>query len=108
MHSEQVVQDCRSSPPVSPPRGSGEEFVDSVDTPRSLINRIIADVARDFGIPVYEILGPSRVTRVVRARWRAMRAIKCACPHLSTVRIGEIFGRDHATVLHALKSTRWR
>lgn len=73
------------------------------DTPRSTFHRIKKDVARQFGVPVEELPGPSRKKRIVQARRIAMK--RCRTETGATLEeIGEAFGRDHATVLYNLKN----
>jgi chromosomal replication initiator protein len=60
-------------------------------------------VAAHYGVTVDAILSPARPNRIVLARhlgmWLARRVTSC-----SSVAIGRKFGgRDHATVLHAVR-----
>ena len=67
---------------------------------------IIKLISAAHAIPVKEIKGQSRVKIVANARHHAMYEVYRLCQHLSLPRIGEIFGgRDHTTVLHAVR--RW-
>lgn len=54
------------------------------------------------GIPIWDILGPSRLGRVVAARAYAMTLIY-QHTQFSTPAVGRLFGRHHATVLHSLR-----
>ena len=66
---------------------------------------IIAQVAVEHGVSVKDILGPSRVRKITRARQEAMRTVRSLERDDGTVpslpQIGRWFGRDHSTVSHA-------
>jgi chromosomal replication initiation ATPase DnaA len=65
-------------------------------------------VADKHGLTLAELLGPSRVRKVAHARQEAMALVHHE-HKLSTVRVGQLFGgRDHTTVLHALKQVTAR
>jgi chromosomal replication initiator protein len=64
---------------------------------------IIRMVALANGITVEDILGLSRDRRIVQARFDAIKAVADARPDLSTVQIGKIFGRDHSSIVNALR-----
>lgn len=73
------------------------------DTAKRVLNRI----ARHHGVTLEEIVGPSRVAFFVRIRQQAyyeLRALKRANgkPLYSTVKIGQMMGRDHTTVLQGI------
>jgi chromosomal replication initiator protein len=72
------------------------------------VSDIQAAVARHYGLPVEELTGECRKRIVARPRQIAMRLAHLLTEH-STVRIGQFFGRDHSTVIHARKAiTRLR
>lgn len=63
---------------------------------------IVKRVAKAFGVTQKELLGPSRLRSVMVPRQVAMFLVRELCG-LSLPRIGTVFGRDHTTVLHALR-----
>lgn len=67
---------------------------------------IIAEVARRHGVKYGEILGPRGPRSITAVRTEAIREVADARPDLSMVAIGRIFGRDHTTILHALRKTK--
>ena len=71
-------------------------------TPQAETVKIIQTVALQHLIPVQKIMSRSRVRSVVSARNCAIRKIHLLKPWLSSTQIGEIFGRDHATILYVL------
>ena len=71
-------------------------------TPHQRTPDIIREVAGRHGMTVGIVLSPRRSRRVVRCRYEAIRAVHEAKPHLSSPELGQIFGRDHTTILYAL------
>jgi chromosomal replication initiator protein len=63
---------------------------------------IIGRVAAAFGVTPKELLGASRLRRVLVPRQVAMFLAREACG-LSFPRLAAAFGRDHTTVLHAVR-----
>ncbi|MBN9516918.1 hypothetical protein J0H58_00135 [bacterium] len=63
---------------------------------------IISKVAAVFGVTAKELTGPSRLRRVLVPRQVAMFLAREACG-LSFPRLAAAFGRDHTTVLHAVR-----
>jgi len=67
------------------------------------IDKVIEKCAAMSGISSVEIMEETRKSEVITARQRAMYFLKNYTP-LSLAKIGNIMGgKDHATVLHALK-----
>lgn len=67
--------------------------------------KMIREYGKKVGIRYAEIVGKSRCQQVVRARQLLMWEIRKAFPHYSLPQIGRLFGgRDHTTVLHALRA----
>lgn len=65
---------------------------------------IIATVALKHGVTPAEIKGRSRKVEIVAARHEAMAETRRLRPDLSYPLIGKLFGgRDHTTVIHAVK-----
>lgn len=65
---------------------------------------IVAKVARRTALPAGAILGRGRTAEVAAARHRAMRALRAM--GYSFPEIGRAFGRDHSTVIHAVRGVR--
>lgn len=62
---------------------------------------IIAATAEVYGVSVDDIIGRSRKRRITDARHMAIYLTRHKTL-LSTTDIGDIFGRDHATVIHSI------
>jgi len=66
---------------------------------------IIERVSRSHGIPVAEILGKSRKTRVVRARFLCVLVLRHSC--WTWQAIGKLLGdRDHSTIISAYERAK--
>ena len=63
---------------------------------------LLARTAAETGVPVSDILGPSRRQATVAARFRAIRYL-LVIGGLPVGQIARQVHRDHATVSHALK-----
>lgn len=69
------------------------------------IAKVQAIVAADFNIPLRSMCSASRCYRFSRPRQLAMMLARDCTSH-TTAEIGRSFGgRDHGTVLHAIKAT---
>lgn len=66
-------------------------------------NRIIKIVSDHFDVSEEEMKSKSRKLEIVEARHYAMTMLRRNTP-MSTIKIGKVFHRDHATVLHAIKT----
>ncbi len=66
------------------------------------VTQIVKRVAAAFGVPEKELLGASRLRRVMIPRQVAMYLAR-ELSGLSLPRLGSAFGRDHSTVLHACR-----
>lgn len=64
-------------------------------------------VSDETGVPMLAMTGRSRKDRIVTARHLAM-AITRLKTNLSLVEVGELFNRDHGTVIHACRSIATR
>lgn len=74
---------------------------------RKNLDLIIATTSDVTGIPVNRIMSKERTDEVVMARW----IIWWCCIkwlNLTLSGCGKFFGRDHATVIHALEKTSYR
>ena len=69
-------------------------------------SEIIAQVAADWGYTVKQLVSPRRERRIAYARFEAMYRLRNECPHMSLPMIGVRFGRDHTTVLNAIRRYR--
>lgn len=67
------------------------------------VDRIIAIVAQRFELGSHDLVAPSKVRRVARARHIGMYLARELTP-LSLTGIGAAFRRDHSTVLHGIRS----
>lgn len=73
-------------------------------SPNNGMLSVVREMARQTGYDEKDIRGLSRLRSLTRIRFRAMLEIRRRFPEASTREIGEIFGgRDHTTVMHALK-----
>lgn len=70
---------------------------------RPNVDTIIARIAAEHGVPVGEIMSSRRSAKVVACRAAAMVAVARARPDYSYPRLGELFGRDHTTIMHAVQ-----
>lgn len=75
---------------------------------RPSIRKITSTTAKHYGLPVTDLLGPSRHKNVANARSTAIYLAR-RLTGKSLVEIGTFFGgRDHTTVLHSIRITRRR
>ncbi len=63
---------------------------------------IVEETAAAHGVTVAEMMGPRRIRRIAHARQEAMATIY-AETKFSYPQVGEFFGRDHTTVIHAVR-----
>jgi hypothetical protein len=71
--------------------------------------RIVVEIAKNHGLPVATILGPTTMANIVAARHEAMAEVYVRCPGMSLPDIGRLFNRDHTTILHAIRKLGvWR
>ena len=71
--------------------------------PSPSVRQIISTAAADFGFELADLTGPDTRRDLVRARYAAIHAVRQAKPRFSLPQIGSAFGRDHTTVLYALR-----
>ena len=67
------------------------------------VRQIIATVADAFGYSAADLVGPDTRREIVRARYAAIHAVRQAKKHFSLPQLGSAFGRDHTTILYALR-----
>jgi chromosomal replication initiator protein len=85
-----------------------EEVIPSSPGPRDDVEAIVDTVAARFELPAAELLGPSRAAAPLRARQLAIYLCR-ETTDLSLPQIGRRFGgRDHATVLNAIRRVEQR
>ena len=70
-----------------------------------LADSIVEKVAAYYGMSNEEIRGKSRKRELVKARWLAMYFIRQKTDYTLNA-IGDMFGRDHTTVIHALETIK--
>ena len=68
------------------------------------IRSVIQRVAESTGVPMEDILSTNRQPSIVRARDSVAQELRAR--GLSLKEIGRALGRDHKTVLHALRKER--
>ena len=57
-----------------------------------------------LGVPLDDLIGPSRKSEICRARFIAMK--RCYLAGYSLPEIGRYFNRHHTTVLHGIRKLR--
>lgn len=95
------------------PRAEAYSIVSRVyaepSSPRIPARKVIAEIAEQYGLTYADLIGPSRLKRIVRPRHHAYWAVRQLCPHLSYPEIGRRFGgRDHTTILHGVRAHEQR
>ena len=75
-------------------------------TPAQLL---IKRVALKYGVTYEDILSPAKPTKLVRARFEAIKLVHETYPNKSLPEIGRLFKRDHTSILHVLRKMGcWR
>jgi chromosomal replication initiation ATPase DnaA len=69
-------------------------------TPREQNLAEVAEIAKDYGYTIHDILGPRRNKALVAVRVECIKTFRDR--GLSTPQIGRIMNRDHTTICHAL------
>lgn len=72
-------------------------------TPRSEIQQKIAEIASLNGSSYSEVVGPSHMAPIVKARHLAMREVKRLYPSMTHKKIAKLFNKDYTVVTYALK-----
>ena len=67
------------------------------------IAEIVREAAARHRVRPEEVLSADRTRAVAYARFEAIKACRALTPQPSMPQIGRWFGRDHTTVLHALR-----
>ena len=82
-------------------------FCGKVTDPLMEARNIVEQVATEHRVPVDLIYSQNRKAYVVAARACAIRAIR-ATTSLKLTAIGDLFGRDHTTIIHHLQGNSAR
>ncbi len=69
-------------------------------TPAQLL---IKRVAMKHGVTYEDIVGPTKPTKLVKARFEAIKLVHETYPCKSLPEIGRLFKRDHTSILHVLR-----
>lgn len=69
---------------------------------RSRVAQVVRRIAREHGCTLEDIYGTSRHDSIARARRHAMAVLRWSTA-LSLPELGRIFGRDHTTILTAVR-----
>lgn len=67
------------------------------------LKALISQIAEQHGLTYADIIGPSRSRKVIKARFDAIAAVATARPTMSLNHLGNVFHRDHTTILSALR-----
>lgn len=65
--------------------------------------RVVSDITR---VDVKSILGKNRIRESVEARHVSMYLIRKYCTSMSLKQIGNVFFRDHTTVIHSIENVK--
>lgn len=68
------------------------------------VREVVARIASERALAVSDVLGPSRCRNVAEARWAIWAILRKR--GYSFPRIGQLFGRDHTTVIHGVRRLR--
>jgi hypothetical protein len=74
-------------------------------SPKEIADMICRETLDGSGYTLADVMGPRRDNGLMAVRWKCIVAISENYPQWSTIQIGDYFGRDHATILHALKKS---
>jgi len=69
---------------------------------------VMQAVAIESKLSIDDLLGPQRHRRLAWPRLVAQWAIDRYCPHYSLAQIGQMFHRDHTSVMHGIRVTEER
>ncbi len=62
---------------------------------------IMLEVAKEYGVTVYQITSPAKFSYIVKPRWRVMQRLRDELD-LTLDAIGRVVHRDHSTVMYGL------
>ena len=104
-HRDPAPEPVRTAPAIELPAETVQPApAEPFDPKTATARQIIAHVAAQWDLTVSDLLSESRTGMIAAARREAMGEVYKAKPHLSYPQIGRLFGgRDHTTVLHALR-----
>jgi chromosomal replication initiation ATPase DnaA len=72
--------------------------------PAVVPERIIAHVAREYGITIADILGSYKGKPIFNARWEAIYRIARARPDLSLSDLGRLFNCHHTSIRYTVRN----
>lgn len=72
-------------------------------TARALALSLVKAEAEKLGVATADVLGPSHMPKVARARQHAIASIYTSLPGWTQSRIARLFHRDHTTIHYTLK-----
>lgn len=82
---------------------SMELSMKEVETDLSVVG-IVNRVGEILEVPAWQIMGNSRVAKIVDARFIAIHLVKTRLD-LSVTEIAKVFNKDHSTIAYAIKKT---
>ncbi len=65
---------------------------------------IAAAIAGQHGLTLDDLRAHKRTDAIVQARYHAIYEVWRQCWHLSTLKIGKLFDRDHTVILYAIRN----
>lgn len=65
---------------------------------------VLAEVSQRREMPIEHIIGYGRQRAIVEVRQEAMYEVASRCPWLSLPQLGNLFKRDHTTIINALQA----
>jgi hypothetical protein len=107
--NERVQQSMPEAPKADPVAELVAKYRE-IKTPQGLeriveTQHVVAAIAKRYGVTHNDIMGPSRKSRIVTARFEAIVTVAQLRHMWSLPRIGLFFGgRDHTTILHAIRT----
>lgn len=88
-------------------RAATAEFVDMAESDPAKAERIIEKVSKKYGVSVEDIKGRKRVAEIANARHICIYLIRKQT-ELATPSIGQIFDRDHTTIISSIAAVEKR
>ena len=61
-----------------------------------------------LGVPYTDVIGVCRTKAIVTARHKLIIEVRERYPHLSSVQIGRVFGKDHSSIIHCFAKAEGR
>ncbi|RWF44279.1 MAG: hypothetical protein EOS65_02570 [Mesorhizobium sp.] len=105
----QARQQARQPLAENKPKPPEPPVPEHLRIPKTDAQKIIADIAHKHGTSYSAVISRSRSRFLVKVRTEAIWALKDWNPTLSLPQIGRLVGgRDHTTILHALRKREVR